>query len=56
MAKNRPVRIWMTRQAPSSEPKFHQAEMFEGAGRSINEWLTILISGWVLRRLVIRFL
>lgn len=50
------MRIWIIRQAPKSEPKFHQAEIFEGAGRSMNEWLIILINGWVLRKLVIRFL
>ncbi len=46
----------MIKQIPNSEPKFHQAEMLEGAGRSINEWLIILIKGWDLRKLVIRFL
>lgn len=37
MARNKPVRIWITRQIPSSEPKFHQAVMLDGAGRSMNE-------------------
>lgn len=37
MARKRPVRIWAARQSPSREPKFHQTEMFEGAGRSTSE-------------------
>lgn len=35
----------------SRDPKFHQAEMFEGAGRSISELLIIFSSGWDLRML-----
>lgn len=38
---------------PSRDPKFHHAEIFDGAGRSMNESLTILIRGWVFRMLVI---
>lgn len=45
MARNSPVRIWITRHRPKREPKFHHDEMFDGAGKSMNEWLTILISG-----------
>lgn len=45
--------IWATRQRPKREPKFHHAEIFEGAGRSITELLMILIKGWDFRRLVI---
>lgn len=56
MARNRPVIIWIPRHRPSSEPKFHHAEMFEGAGRSMREWFTIFIRGWDFRMLVIRFL
>ena len=51
MASRSPVTIWVIRQIPSSEPKFHQVEMFDGVGRSIRESLTIFISGWFLRRL-----
>lgn len=53
MARNSPVRIWMIRQMPRREPKFHQAEILDGVGRSMNEWLIILINGWVLRMFVI---
>lgn len=40
-----PVRICIKRQIPNNEPKFHHAEIFEGVGKSINEWLIILITG-----------
>lgn len=30
---------------PSREPKFHQDEMFDGAGRSMNALFTIFING-----------
>lgn len=56
MARNRPVIICRIRHTPSSDPKFHQAEMFDGAGRSINELLTILASGCDFRMLVINIL
>lgn len=46
--------IWETRQRPSREPKFHHAEMLEGAGRSISASLAIFRRGWVLRKLAIR--
>lgn len=55
MAKNNPVTSWMIRQVPKSDPKFHQAEMLGGVGRSIRELFTILIRGWVFRRLIISF-
>lgn len=45
MASNRPVRICVIRQIPSRDPKFHQAEMFEGVGRSIRELLIIFSRG-----------
>ena len=45
MARKIPLIIWITRQRPRSEPKFHQNEMLEGAGRSISEKFTILIRG-----------
>jgi len=53
MAKNRPVRIWDTKQRPRREPKFHQIEMLEGVGRSSKALLAIFKSGWVFRRSVI---
>lgn len=57
MARNRPVRTCAIRQTPRRDPKFHQAEIFDGAGRSMNVLLIILMIGWVFRRLwVIRFL
>lgn len=36
---------------PRRDPKFHQAEMFGGVGRSINELFTIFSSGWCFRGL-----
>lgn len=51
MASNRPVRICVARQMPRRDPKFHQAEMFEGVGRSIRESLTIFSRGWEFRML-----
>lgn len=57
MAKNSPVAIWAIRHTPRSDPKFHQEEMLEGVGRSMNEPLTILRMGWDLRIVgAIRFL
>lgn len=50
------MRICRIRQTPSNEPKFHQDEIFDGAGRSINALFTIFISGWVFRILVISVL
>lgn len=49
MAKSSPVRICVARQIPRRDPKFHQAEMFDGAGRSIRELLIIFIRGWDFR-------
>lgn len=51
MASSRPVTICVIRQMPSRDPKFHQAEMLEGVGRSIRESFTIFRRGWFLRRL-----
>lgn len=51
MARNRPVIVWTIRQSPSNDPKFHQAEMFGGVGRSIKEELIILMMGWCFRML-----
>lgn len=53
MARKRPVRIWAARQSPSRDPKFHQTEMFEGAGRSTRASFAIFRRGWVFRRLAI---
>lgn len=39
------MRIWIIRQIPKRDPKFHHAEMLDGAGRSMNEWLIILMRG-----------
>ncbi|CAL8238620.1 unnamed protein product [Lota lota] len=54
MAKNRPVKIWVIKQRPRREPKFHQTEMLEGAGRSTSASLAIFRIGWVFRRLAIK--
>lgn len=45
--------ICAIRQRPRREPKFHQAEMLEGAGRSTRASFAILSRGWVFRRLAI---
>lgn len=45
--------IWEIRHSPSSDPKFHQAEMLDGVGRSITMSFTIFRRGWDFRRLVI---
>lgn len=44
----------MIRHIPRRDPKFHQAEMLEGVGRSTTASLAIFRRGWVLRRLAIR--
>lgn len=41
--------IWVIKHTPNRDPKFHQDEMLEGAGRSMNAWLMILSSGCVFR-------
>ena len=51
MASSRPVRIWVMRQTANREPKFHQAEMLDGAGRSIRELLIIFSRGLDFRML-----
>jgi len=45
MAKKRPVRVWIIKQSPNREPKFHQAEIFEGAGKSTRALFIILNKG-----------
>mgnify|MGYP004672059205 CR=1 FL=1 len=37
--------IWVMRQTARRDPKFHQAEMFDGVGRSIRELLIIFNRG-----------
>lgn len=39
------MRIWEARQSPRREPKFHQTEMLEGAGRSTTAWFAIFNRG-----------
>lgn len=41
--------IWITKHSPRSEPKFHQMEMLDGAGRSIRVWFIIFSRGWIFR-------
>lgn len=53
MARNNPVRIWIIKQIPSRDPKFHHDEILDGAGKSMNELLMIFMSGCVFRILVI---
>lgn len=53
MAKNNPVAIWVTKHSPKRDPKFHQVEIFEGAGKSITALFIILIRGWVERNVAI---
>lgn len=48
------MRICEIKHSPKREPKFHQAEMLEGAGRSARASLVIFNRGWVFRRLAIR--
>lgn len=40
----------MIKHTPNKDPKFHQAEMFTGAGRSTNALFAILIKGCDFRR------
>ena len=43
----------MIKHNPNRDPKFHHAEILIGAGRSTKALFAILISGWVLRILII---
>ena len=45
MARKSPVRIWVARHRPNSEPKFHQTGMLDGVGRSTSASLAIFRSG-----------
>jgi hypothetical protein len=49
MAKNRPVKICVIKHNPNNDPKFHQLEIFEGAGRSIKALFIILNKGCIFR-------
>lgn len=50
IVKNIPDKIWIIKQTPSREPKFHHLPMLDGAGRSIKESLIIWIKGFFLRK------
>ena len=52
MARKSPVRIWIIKHSPRSEPKFHHNEILDGAGRSTRAWFMIFKSGWVFRMLM----
>jgi len=41
------------RHKPRIDPKFHQAEILIGDGRSIRDPLIILIKGWDFRNVII---
>lgn len=43
--------ICVMRQMPRRDPKFHQAEILEGVGKSISELLIIFRIGWCFRML-----
>jgi hypothetical protein len=43
--RNSSVVICRIRHTPKKELKFHHAEMLEGVGRSMKEWLMIFVSG-----------
>lgn len=45
MAKNNPVTIWIPKHNPNKDPKFHQAEILAGVGKSTRELFIILING-----------
>lgn len=47
------MRICVIKQRNSNEPKFHHAEILDGAGKSANESLTILTRITSFRRLAI---
>ena len=45
MARNSPVTICITRQSPSSDPKFHQPLIVDGVGRSTKALFAVLNNG-----------
>jgi hypothetical protein len=54
IARNSPVAICRIKQIPSRDPKFHHAEILDGVGKSMNEWLIIFINGCVFQMFVIK--
>ena len=46
MAKNIPVNIWIPRQTPNKDPKFHKYDKFTGAGKSLKE-LNVANKGFI---------
>lgn len=55
-ARNRPEIIWVIRQIPDNDPKFHHKEILEGVGNSTSELLIIFKRGFFLNCNVIKFL
>jgi hypothetical protein len=49
MARNSPVAICIARQIPNSDPKFHQALIVDGVGKSTRASFAILNRGCLLR-------
>jgi len=49
MAKNSPVSTCRIKHSPNIDPKFHQIDRFEGAGRSTNLLFIIFKTGWDFR-------
>ena len=45
ITRNKPVKIFRIKQIPSRKTKFHNDEMFDGAGRSITMLSIIVIRG-----------
>lgn len=39
----------MIKQSPNNDPKFHQIDKFEGAGKSTNALLASFSTGWIFR-------
>lgn len=55
-ARNRPEIIWVIRQIPANDPKFHHKEILEGVGNSMSELLIIFKRGFFFNCDVIKFL
>ena len=53
MAKNSPVIIWAPKHKLNKDPKFHNNEIFLGAGKSTKLLLIILVKGWFVRKFII---
>jgi len=56
IANKSPVMIWIPKQSPKRDPKFHMYEIFEGEGKSIKELFTIFRMGWDFRIFIIKLL